>query len=107
MRRLIAILILTAATTASAEASVRSFSQPMVSGSAVSDCLADGRSCGKPAADLFCKKEGYAEAILFARDRVARASALDGDRRCEGESCEAFTRIKCYSPADGDQASAE
>ncbi|MBL8790299.1 MAG: hypothetical protein JNM45_07360 [Rhizobiales bacterium] len=105
MRRLIAALILTTASSLAAEASVRSYSLPTHSGNAVSDCLSDGRSCGKPAADLFCKKEGYAESILFARERVSTAAALDGKSRCEGDSCEAFTRIKCYTPGDGDQAS--
>jgi hypothetical protein len=107
MRRLIATLILVAATAPSTEASVRSYSLPTASGKAVSDCLADGRSCGKPAADLFCKKEGYAEAILFAREPVTAASSLDGRRQCAGAACEAFTRIKCYTPTDGDQASAQ
>jgi hypothetical protein len=106
MRRLIALLIVISGMPLAAEASVRSFTLPTETGRAVSDCLSDGQSCGKPAADLFCKKEGYAESILFARQRVTMASALDGDRRCEGESCEAFTRIKCYTPSEGEQASA-
>lgn len=104
MRRLVAILILTTATPAFADAAVRSFSLPTESGQAISACLSDGQSCGKPAADQFCKKEGFAESILFARERVTIAAALDGDRRCEGETCEAFTRIKCYTPGEGDQA---
>ncbi len=100
MRRLIATLILTAATATAADASVRSYSLPTADGRPVSDCLADGKSCGKPAADLFCKKEGYAEAILFAREPVTVASSLDGQRQCEGPACEAFTRIKCYTPTE-------
>lgn len=107
MRCLIATLILIAATATAADASVRSYSLPTADGRPVSDCLADGKSCGKPAADLFCKKEGYAEAILFAREPVTAASSIDGQRQCGGPACEAFTRIKCYTPTDEDQASAE
>jgi hypothetical protein len=100
MRRLFLLLVLTTAAPAMAEASSRSFSLPTGAGQAISDCLADGTSCGKAAADQFCKKEGFAESILFARERVTFAAAIDGNRNCSGDACEAFTRIKCYTPEE-------
>ena len=105
MRRLILIAILIAALPAVPQASTRSYTLP-TDGAAVSACLSDGE-CGKAAADHFCKMAGYSESILFSRQPVASAIIIDGNRRCEGESCEAFTRIKCYTPAEDEQASVE
>lgn len=107
MRRLFAIALILAAASSQAQASARSYSLPTGGGQAISACLADGQGCGKPAADRFCQMAGYAESILFARAHVPSAIAVDGNQQCEGEFCEAFTRIKCYTPAEGEQASAE
>lgn len=107
MRRLLLTVILTAALPAFAEASSRSYSLPTATGQAISDCLADGTSCGKAAADQFCKKEGYTESILFAREHVNSAASIDGAHRCDGDTCEAFTRIKCYTPDESEQASSQ
>lgn len=106
MRRLITALALLASAT-TAEAASRSFSLPTDATSAISACLADGTSCGKPAADQFCKMAGFSEAILFQRQPVTAAIVLDAQSRCEGDTCQAFTRIKCYTPAEEEQASAE
>jgi hypothetical protein len=100
---LLAFVMLTTVT--SAEASTRSYFSPKADGVVIGACLADGTSCGKMAADAFCKKEGFAESILFAREAVTTARILDSGAMCEGESCEAFKRIKCYQPKE--EASAE
>jgi hypothetical protein len=63
-----------------ADAAVRSYSAPKQNGTPVATCLPDGQSCGKPAADQFCKAEGFSESILFAREKDTQV----------------FTRIKCY-----------
>jgi hypothetical protein len=83
-----------------AEASTRSYSFPKSDGVAIGSCLADGTRCGKAAADAFCKKEGFAESILFAREAVTAARILDSGTMCENGSCEAFKRIKCYQPKE-------
>ena len=106
MGRFFISLVLLAAAPSLAGAATRSYSLPTDRGQAISDCLADGRSCGKAAADQFCRMAGFTESILFSRQPVNSALALDGARRCDGESCEAFTRIKCYTPDDSEQASA-
>jgi hypothetical protein len=87
-------------TVTSAEASTRSYFSPKADGVVIGACLADGTSCGKMAADAFCKKEGFAESILFAREPVTTARILDSGAMCEGASCEAFKRIKCYQPKE-------
>jgi hypothetical protein len=99
-------LALAAAFTKTAEASTRSYFLPLANGQAVSACLADGTTCGKPAADHFCRSAGYDESILFAREPVGSALALDSEQLCEGASCQAFTRIKCYTPKGAEQANA-
>lgn len=81
-----------------AEASTRSFSFPAPGGVRLSACLNNGATCGKPVADAFCQQQGYSESILFAREAVSSARPLDGESLCEGASCQAFSRIKCYQP---------
>ena len=73
----------------------------MLEGTAISACLANGTSCGKPAADAFCQMEGYREAILFSREPAERSLALDSRAICATGACEAFARIKCYQPIVG------
>ena len=94
------------ASAGSASAASRSYSLPTDGGQAISSCLADGSTCGKPVADQFCKMAGYSESILFQRQAVTAAIVIDGPTRCEGDTCQAFTRIKCYTPDDSEQASA-
>lgn len=84
--------------TATAEASTRSFFSPKAESQPISACLADGQTCGKQAADAFCQKQGFKESILFARESVATARILDSGGLCEGAQCQAFKRIKCYDP---------
>ena len=84
----------------SAHATTRSFFTPMAEGQRVGACLSDGTTCGKAVADQFCQKEGFAESILFARESALTARLLDSGGLCEGESCQAFKRIKCYQPLD-------
>lgn len=106
MRQFIAALVILAAASPAALASTRSYSLPTDPGKAISACLADGSHCGKPAADQFCKLAGFSESILFQRQSVTSAITIDGVRQCEGDTCQAFTRIKCYTPVE-ERASVE
>lgn len=106
MRAALFAVCLLLATTA-AEASTRSYFSPKAEGQPIGACLADGQSCGKQAADAFCKKEGFTESILFARESVATARFLDSGGLCEGDNCEAFKRIKCFQPVATGQGSTE
>ncbi len=98
MKKLAFILLLLG--TSETQAATRSYSFPPESKDRIGTCLADGTSCGKKAADAFCKKEGFAESILFAREKAASVRILDSGAMCEGDACEAFKRIKCYQPVD-------
>jgi hypothetical protein len=81
---------------ASAEAAMRNFFLPQIDGTRVDSCLASG-SCGKPAADAFCKLEGYDRAMIFQRESVLEARAIDSDQLCAGQSCSSFRQIKCFT----------
>ena len=81
------------------EASVRNFFAPVVEGSRIDSCLSGQTDCGKPAADAFCVKEGFAESILFQREAASSTRQLGSDTMCEGETCISFKRIKCIGPA--------
>ena len=96
----IAAFLLTLLFASEADAATRSYSFPQTSKTRIGTCLADGTSCGKVAADAFCKKEGFTESILFAREPAASVRILDSDAMCEVQACEAFVKIKCYQPVD-------
>lgn len=93
-----ALLLASFVTTSDADAATRSYFAPQQDGLRLSSCLSNGTACGKPAADAFCQKQGFAESILFARELVQSTLFLDADQRCETGQCEAFARIKCYQP---------
>jgi hypothetical protein len=97
MKYLAVVLALLCTSQAQATTRSYSFSEPH---NRIGTCLADGTSCGKIAADAFCKKEGFAESVLFAREKTMSARILDSDAKCEGAQCEAFKRIKCYQPIE-------
>lgn len=79
-----------------AEAGMRTFFQPALDGARIDACLGSG-ICGKPAADAFCRSEGYDKALNFERQSFANTLALDTGKQCAGESCTAFRQVKCVS----------
>jgi len=92
------VLVLALLCTTQAHAATRSYSFPGTTDERIGTCLADGQSCGKIAADAFCKQQGFSESILFSREKSLSARIIDSGALCEGDHCEAFQRIKCYQP---------
>ena len=90
-------LFLLAATPA--EAAVRNYFAPQMDGAPLDACLAGASTCGKPAADAFCKEQGYIRALTFQRQAGNATKRLDSGEMCEGNGCTAFKQIKCFSPA--------
>lgn len=88
-------LIISSITPASAAA--RNFFAPQWQGERLGACLADGSGCGKPAADAFCKAEGYDTALTFQREPLSRTRLIDSDASCHGSACMAFVQIKCFT----------
>jgi hypothetical protein len=92
-----ALLILTASF---AQAAVRNYFAPVVDGQRLDSCLTGESDCGKPAADAFCKVQGFEVALMFQREAAADTKRLGNGVSCAGPSCTSFKQIKCYSPGD-------
>ena len=82
-----------------AHAAVRNFFAPGFDGARLDSCLSSASDCGKPAADAFCRKEGFTEALIFQREPAARTIRLGNGQSCRGATCTGFKQIKCYSGA--------
>lgn len=107
MKKVLISALLLAATVSQAQATVRNYYAPQWQGARLDACLADSTACGKPAADAFCRAEGFDAALLFQRETAAATLKLDSDQRCEGSACMSFRQIKCITAKDdfaGDQA---
>lgn len=100
IRTPLATLVLIAAMSAPASASVRNFFSPESEGSRVAACLASNSECGKPAADAFCRAQGYDKAVLFERETHSLTRSIATGETCEGPSCTAFKQVKCFSVKD-------
>lgn len=62
-------------------------------------CLAWERDCGKPAADAFCKEQGYDAARSFEPHKTGALTWLAGDEQiCSGAQCTALAQVVCERP---------
>ncbi len=95
MRALLAGLFLVALLPQANAAEVRNYFAPEIEGLRIGACLTDG-GCGKPAADAFCRAEGYDKAMLFQRERSASARLIDSGDVCE-KDCTSFRQVKCFT----------
>ena len=95
MRALLAGLALLTLLSQAQASEVRTYFTPELDGQRINACLATG-ACGKPAADAFCKVEGYDQAMLFQRERSQSARLIDSDKLCDGD-CTAFRQVKCFT----------
>src|SRR5262245_37723703 len=67
---------------AKAETTTRTFFNPAVFGKPVALCMSDRASCGKPAADAWCRDNGYGEALTFERMRTVDKSLVFRQIKC-------------------------
>lgn len=95
-----ASLLLLLVTGGVGQADVRSYSAPVVNGSRLDACLTG--DCGKPAADTFCRGQGFEIAILFQRQAATDTKRLGSGEFCAGAACTGFRQIKCYTLAAND-----
>jgi hypothetical protein len=99
---LIAALLLTAtfASEASAAGAARSFIKPQIDGEPVAFCVSDGKRCGKPAADAWCRSNGYCDALLYQRAQAQGPEMqplfVDTGTACTLDGCLSFREIKCW-----------
>jgi hypothetical protein len=75
------------------------FHNPKVNGSNVDGCLTFGANCGKPAADQFCRLNGFAESSDSSWGYMRPTLVLGDNSRCDNASCGGFTRIVCSGAA--------
>jgi len=98
-----AILVVDALTPASAATSARKFSSPDYLGQPVAFCLDGDRGCGKPAATVWCQRNGYQTALSFARRSPAEGTELrfaDTGNICTSGNCISFSQIRCLKQAN-------
>jgi hypothetical protein len=101
-----ASLLLLLVTGGASQADVRSYFAPAVDGNRLDACLTGVGDCGKPAADAFCKGQGFETAILFQRQAATDTKRLGSGESCSGAACTGFRQIKCYTLAS-DAATAQ
>ena len=90
------LMLLALSLPTSAEAGVRNFFLPEIAGARVDACL-DSGNCGKPAADFFCKLQGYDKATIFQREPAAMSRRIDSGEMCSSAACTAFRQVKCFT----------
>jgi hypothetical protein len=85
-----------------AQAAARSYSIPKYQGQAVHHCLADEINCGKPAADAFCKLEGYRYALNFRiqhdPEQISTSIVIDSGKLLRAPEARPFQMVKCWRP---------
>jgi hypothetical protein len=100
-RTMVGAFTLLAISASMSQAEVRNFFSPAVEGARLDACLSNANDCGKPAADAFCKVQGFENALIFQREpTVVPTRRLVSGEVCGGGSCTAFKQIKCFAPAD-------
>jgi hypothetical protein len=74
----------------------RDFAAPTIGGAGVDVCLHWGTSCGAPAADEFCRRQGYAAAVASSIQNDAPPTLVLGDNAvCKDPTCDRFSAITC------------
>jgi hypothetical protein len=87
------------------------FDRPQIKRVLLDWCKHWRRDCGRPAADLFCREQGFDRASKFSADKTGirgRRTIVFGDGRiCEGPRCQAFRSITCAEPPQTQEQAAE
>jgi hypothetical protein len=65
-----------------------------IGGVTVDRCLSCATDCGQPAADQFCKNNGFTKATSFAWQHMRPTRTLRGES-CDADFCGGFTSITC------------
>ena len=76
----------------------RVFANPAWKGNRLDVCLQWGANCGKPAADAFCRANGFAESFQAVEDAdpgYAATRVIGTDQICNKSFCRGFQQIIC------------
>ena len=75
------------------------YHKPKWNGDRLDLCLNWGQGCGKPAADAFCQKKGFAKSTSHSIDHDIGASTrtrlITTGAVCDMNFCDGFKKIKC------------
>lgn len=75
------------------------FEYPQTGGTPVDWCLEWGAYCGQPAADRFCRDQGYPAAISFEiAEDVGHTVVQSTGQPCDDPLCDGFALIECGNP---------
>ncbi len=74
------------------------FRNPSARGYRIDRCLYWGRDCDKPAADRFCRDNGFAEAEAWELAQVHPTLILGDGQICNADYCGSFAWIRCAKP---------
>lgn len=74
------------------------FNLPFVEGKYVDNCLVWANQCGKPAADEFCRRQGFERAKSFTRSQAGSripTIVLSSRQVCNADFCVALSSVNC------------
>jgi hypothetical protein len=81
-----------------AATSARKFFAPDYLGQPVAFCLEGAKGCGKPAATIWCRRNGYDMALSYSRRTPVAGDELrfiDTGNICTASNCISFRQIRC------------
>jgi hypothetical protein len=85
--------------TDAASAASKTINKPMFNGNRLDWCLKWSADCGKPAADAFCKAQGYQTAVKFEPERRIGSQTptrlIGTGATCDLPYCDGFRLITC------------
>lgn len=74
----------------------REFPEPKINGVRLDACRVWGNECGQPAADAFCRLEGFDKAVALEWDKNIGRTWVMGDASvCDDPNCDGFRTITC------------
>lgn len=74
------------------------FSPPAWKGYRLDYCLTWAKNCGQPAADAFCRTQGFSKSVYWRRDPYVGQQptrVITTDQICKGSFCTTFQTITC------------
>lgn len=71
------------------------FSPVQVGGMTMDYCLSFATTCGQPAADEFCRRNGYTRAASFDWSYTRPTRTLVSNETCDQDGCGGYNRITC------------
>jgi len=79
------------------------FENPRVNGQVVDRCLNSTSNCEQPAADNFCRLNGYAGAVYFRLEYTRPTLVVADNKVCNDKTCQGFTAITCANERHFDE----